>query len=200
MLYNQHNLDVAKIASTSDIKPEFASVYFTPTKTVATDSSRLLEVSTPDNVDPADFPTVGDAGALMAFPTGTDSFMVNARKLATIKLPKNKSLPVLNNVAIRAVSKSAVEFITNDLESADTKSIQQTHGTFPNYEQVFPTGKPLAEVTLNAELLAGLLENMGKLNKLHQVTIKVYEQNRPLVLEVSNDNQRARGLIMPMKS
>lgn len=200
MLYNQLNLDVAKIASTSDIKPEFASVYFTSTKTVATDSSRLLEMSTPNDADPADFLTVGDAGALLTLPEGVDSFMVNAKKLATIKLPKKMSLSVLNNVAIREVGKNSVEFITNDLESMDTKSIRLTDGNFPNYEQVFPTGKPLAELTLNAELLEGLLEVMGKLNKLHQVTIKVYEAHKPMVLEASNDNQRARGLLMPMKN
>ena len=47
MLYNKHNLAVAKFASqTKGLKPELEAVLFTNNKTVATDSTRLIEIST----------------------------------------------------------------------------------------------------------------------------------------------------------
>lgn len=44
-MYNKHNLEVYKFASTSPIKPELGCVAFFGNKTVATDSFRLVEVS-----------------------------------------------------------------------------------------------------------------------------------------------------------
>ena len=47
-MYTKLNLLPAKIASTSDIKPALTMVMFDGARTVATDSFRLLEVSTVD--------------------------------------------------------------------------------------------------------------------------------------------------------
>lgn len=52
-MYNHNNLLPAKIASKSSIKPEMQSVAFYGNRTIATDTFRLLEVSTPFS-DPAE--------------------------------------------------------------------------------------------------------------------------------------------------
>lgn len=195
MLYNQLNLDVGKIASKSEIKPEFACVYFTKQKTVATDSYRLLEVTVPEDCDAEDFPN-----ALTELPEDIPGFLVPAKNLATIKLPKNKKLQILNNLAIRSITKNTVELLTNNLETANTTCINTVDGQYPDYEKIIPKDTPLAEVTVNANLLAELLEVMAKTNELHEVTIKLYGKNKPILLEASNDSQNARGVFMPKKS
>ena len=47
MLYNKHNLEVAKIASKTTTREELTGVLFTKDKTVASDTFRLLEITTP---------------------------------------------------------------------------------------------------------------------------------------------------------
>ena len=197
MLYNQNNLNVAKFASKSDIRPVFASVLVTPTKTVATDCTRLLEVSTVANQDASDFPD-----ALTALPEGTDSVLVNAKTLLAIKLPKKMSIKVLESVAIKAIDKNTVDFVTNSLETKQAHSIRRVDDQFPDYKQVIPTGPPVTNIDINATLLAELLEVMGKLNKAGSVTIECHGANKPLVLKAvsSNGDQTALGLIMPLNN
>ena len=194
MLYNQNNLNVAKMASVSDIKLALASVLFTKEKTVATDSFRLLEITTPKNLNVEDFPKVDGASAMRGF----QPFMVSAKALKEIKIPKKAKLPIMESVAIKHVDNNRVEFLTTNGESADIKNIKRTNGQFPDYERIFPTEKPLAEVELNGELLAELLEVMSKLDVAQRVKIKVYAPNKPVVLEAGNDNQKGRGMVIPM--
>ena len=193
MLYNEHNLAVAKIASKSEIREELAGVYFTKDKTTATDSFRLLEVSTPE-FDPKDYPQVEGASAMR----GIQPFIVNAKMLREIKLPKKTSLPILKNVAIKHLHDNRVEFLTTNLESAEIKNVRRINATFPNYEQIFPTGEPVAEIQVNGEYLAELVAIMAKLDPTSAVNIKFYADNKPVVFEAGTA-QKGRGLLMPLR-
>lgn len=194
MLYNQNNLNCAKIASKREIKPELASVFFTKDKTVATDGVRLLEVGVPSNVNVAEWVKVDGITAMR----GCKPFMVNAKMLADkVKLPKRASLPILECATISHIADGHfVEFITTDLETTSRNRVAKVEGNFPNYEQVFPTGEPVAEITINAESLAGLLEVMGKLE--NKVKISFYGKNKAMVLGCKDSKQVARGMMMGM--
>ncbi len=192
MIYNKHNLDIAKIAH-KDRDP-ISGVMFSPDKTVATDGFRLIEVSTP-NIDPSDFPVIDGAVAVKE----CDSFIVNAKTLKEIKITKVKNVGIVNNVAIKEIADDRVDFMTTDLETNKVTTARKIKGDFPDYEQIVPKEDPIAEITLNGEYLAEMLSIMAKLGgNENAVKIKFYGEGRPLLLE-SGDLQKARGLIMPHK-
>lgn len=191
MLYNKNNLSCAKIASKDSFKPELSSVFFTKEKTVATDSFRLLEVSVSSNVEPVEFP---DAMR------GITPFLVDARGVSKIKIPKHKTLTALDYVAIKHIDKTGVTFLTVDDDLAqNTITARVIDGKFPDYGNLFPVGAPKAEVTLNGKYLAELLEIMAGIGELNKVTIKLYGGEKPVALFAEGSNQKARGLIMPIR-
>ena len=196
MLYNKHNLSVIRISSKNEARPELAGVFFTKEKTVATDSIRLLEVSTPTDVKAQDFSQVGGVSAML----GVKPFIVNAKRLKEIKIPSNKSLPILQHIAIKHLHDDRVEFLTTNSESVDIKSIPRVDATFPDYEKIFPTEKPKIEIDINGEMFGELLEIMAKMNTQGKVTIKIYGSDKPIVIEGGNTNQKARGMQMLLRS
>lgn len=196
MLYNAKNLSVAKMASKSTAtRPELTGVYFKRDRTVATDGVCLLEMTTPTGLDIADWPKVKGITAMR----GCSPFIVKASMLAErVKLPKKASLPILECAAISHIADGHfVEFITTDLETTNRNRIAQIDGTFPDYEKIFPTGEPVAEITVNAEAFAGLLTVMSKLK--NKVKISFHSKDKPLVLWCEDNQQQARGLMMGMK-
>jgi DNA polymerase III sliding clamp (beta) subunit (PCNA family) len=74
-MYNKLNLDVAKFASKSTLKPELASVAFYGNKTVASDSFRLVEVG-----------ASGEA---------SDAVLINAKDLSkTVKISSKEKIDI----------------------------------------------------------------------------------------------------------
>lgn len=201
MLYNAINLKVAKIASKKATKPEITGVYFGKDKTVATDSFILCEVSTPTDRNLEDFPTIPGSEAMEA--GKFKPFIVASSGIAGIKIPAGKqikTLPILANTAIKAINENTVEFITTDLDNTDVKRVQKIDGDFPDYEPLWPAGEPLAEISVNAELLTSLLAVLGDLDKYnHTVNIKIYGDDKPAVLTAANLAQKGRAMIMPVK-
>jgi DNA polymerase III sliding clamp (beta) subunit (PCNA family) len=196
MLYNNLNLEVAKIASKSETRPEISGVLFRKDRTVATDSFRLLEIGTSAEIKPEDFPVVDGAKAMR----GCKPFIVPARGLKDIKVPKNKNLPIVNNVAIKYVDDKRVEFLTTDLETAHITTARKVEGQFPEYEGIFPTGQSMVEVIINGDYLAELLTIIGKLGGAQkQVKIKVYGPEKPVMLEAGDNNQKGRAMLMPIR-
>ena len=194
MLYNQNCLNVAKIASKSEVRPELAGVFFTKDKVVATDSFKLLEMTTSKGYKVEDYPD-----AKHPVMKGFKPFIIPAKELSKVKIPKNKSLPVLENVAVSYVDDKRVDLMTTDLETADIKSFRRIDAKYPDYEKVFPTGEAKAEINISAEYLIRVLEVMGKVNNLGTIKIKFYSDQMPLVLEAKNDNQSARAMVMPLR-
>jgi len=197
MLYNKNNLAVAKIAAKDDnSRPEITGVFFTKDKTVATDSFRLIEVSVDETLKPQDFPVVNRKKALQNCPP----FIIPAEEVKKIKLPNNKNLPIVENLAIGGVYQEEVELITTNLESVEGRLVKRIQGRFPDYEWVFPQGKPKAEISVNGKFLEELLSILSNLDDVHAVKIKFYDNEKPLVLEAGNEKQKARALLMPLKN
>jgi DNA polymerase III sliding clamp (beta) subunit (PCNA family) len=194
MLYNQNNLNVARFAAKSGVRPELGSALFTKSKTVATDGIRLLEVSVPSGVEPSEWPKQDGLSAMR----GCEPFLADAKMVAErVRLPRKPSLPIFECAAIAHLDDSKVEFITSDLDSVSRSVIKRIDGKFPDYEQLFPAGAPVAEVMLNGKALVELLKTMSELDE--KVRIKFYGADKPVVLECEQvDRQRARGLMMPM--
>ena len=195
MLFNRNNLAVAKFAAKYGVRQEIAGVLFTKEKTCATDSFRLLEVSVDKNAKPKDFPE-----AMRGF----KPFIANAEWVREkLKIPANKiSLPVFNNVAVKHIEDNKITFL---LPTGNTEMmtmpvlVPRVSGKFPDYEAIFPTEEPVAEIVINGEFLSELLKTMSVFDYMHKVKIKFYSAEKPLVLEANNENQRSRGMIMLIK-
>ena len=192
MLYNHLNLSVAKIADSNSGRPELRSVFFTPNKTVATDSFRLIEVSTDTSINLKDFP---EANIMR----GCSPFMVEARDIKNIKLKPNKNLPILGYMALRHLDDKKVSFVLKpDVTATAEPTLHRIDSRFPDYGKMFPQVQPKAEVKVNAKYLSGLLDIMGEFNR-NEVTIKIYDENKPIVLEAGNVNQKGRAMVMPIR-
>src|SRR3990167_3970244 len=196
MLFNKNNLLVAKVASRGNgLKPVLESVFFTKDKTVATDSYKLIEMSVPADLKPECFVANNPKRKPLQ---GFRPFFLPARAVAGLKLPSKGALDEHNAMAILHRDEMKVEVA---LGSDEIRSIKPIIGEqFPDYERVFPTGKPLAEVKISAEHLGAVLDIMGKLAVMSEVRIKIYGANRPVVVEAGNDKQKARAMVMPMAS
>ena len=191
MLFNKYNLTVAKMASKSEIKPALASVMFTNTKTVATDGARLLEVSVDSELKLEQAPEVAGRKPMR----GVKPFLVPASKVKEIKLPVK---PVVAEAGVVSVLHRDDKRVELGVGMDDVITTVPVTDEFPQYEQIFPTGKPVLELAVNGRLLAEMLEMMAKLGSVERVNIQLYGGEKPIVLTASNGHQTARGLVMPM--
>lgn len=199
MLYNEHNLSVAKIASKELTREELSGVYFTKDKSVATDSFRLLEVSVSKEQTAESFAKLAKLRGESAL-LGMKPFIVPAKDVKEIKLPKDKSFTISNYAGVKHIDDKKVEFITATTEAANIKSMRRIVGKFPDYENLFPAGEPKAVVVVNGELLSELVEIMAKVGgATKSVKVKFYGPEKQIVLEAGTDTQRARGLLMPVR-
>ena len=196
MLYNNHNLAVAKFAAKDGIRQEIAGVLFTKEKTAATDSICLLEVSTDTALKVKDYPKVQSASAMRGF----KPFIVLAEWMNKIKLPSHRFLPALNSVAVKHIADSKVDFlISEEGTTAQILSIPRVSGKYPDYEKIFPKSKPKAHFMINGVKMAELLKVMAALPPLKGVEVFYYGKNKPIELRAHSDTQKSRGLIMLMK-
>lgn len=198
MLYNNLCLSVSKFAAKSQSRPELCGVFITPKKVAATDSFRLVEVSVPTNVKVENFPRYNNKSAMKGF----KPFIAPAQEFGKIKLPTKKmGLPELNCLAVSHLDDKMVEFFTSNLETGEIKVLRRIEGRYPDYEKVIPTGKPVAEVVINAEYVKEMADLMSKFGKLKDMVIKFYGQDKPVMFESKNPDtgQVARGLIMCLK-
>ena len=185
MIFNKHNMEVAKFASKGSSRPELQGIFITKDKTVATDSFRLLEVSTPKDKKPEDYKNAM---------RGMKPVIINAEYLKkNIKLKDDC-------IAIKHIDDNKIEV----LQTVDGQVLPKflpriTSGEFPEYNMIFPKNEARAEVLLDARLLSDLLEVMGKMNNTGQVRIKVYAKGQPLVIEGGSQNQPARAMLMGLK-
>jgi len=193
-IFNQNNLNCLKVASKNDSRsrPEFSGVLFKKDKTVATDGFSLIEMSTPvETVN--DYSVIQGKHAMQGF----KPFIADRKSLEAVKLPRKTptSLPVFSTFSISHRDNEKVEFmVPATLALQEGKVID---GTFPDYERLFPKGKPVIELTINADYLKNMLDVMGKLND--QITLKIYGSEKPVVLECSTSEQYSRSMIMPVR-
>ena len=192
-LYNQNNLAIAKIADKNKNRPEISGVLFEKNKTVATDSFRLIEMSTPKSLQVSDYPEVTGRKAIEV----SAPFIISAEVIKQLKIPKKSPVDILKTAAVLSVDGKTAEFITTDLTSTAITPAPITEGQYPDYKKIYPEGAPVAEVLINASYLSEVLDILGKLDEVSaRVRLKFYGKDKPLVLEASNSEQEARAMVM----
>ena len=190
MIYNEINLAVAKIADKHGHRPELRGVFFTNNRTVATDGFRLLEIYTPQDKNPENYPAVHGHSAMR----GIKPFIVDAEVL------KAKVKAGINGLAIKHVFDNRVEFLNTDGATADITVVPRIQADYPKYEDIYPKGEPKAEITINGQYLIDLLAVLSKLDKNKAVKLKFYGESKPLLLEAENGaTQEGYAMLMPIQ-
>lgn len=164
-------LRIGKLVSKSKVRHELTRVLVRDNKVVATDEFKLVEVTLP----------VSD-GANIAIP---------GKEIVKLK-PKDGSVQLF---AVPGAEKYMATFIhdggTIVIDAADGK-------TYPNYEKVFPTEDPVAEINVSAALLKDVVEFMSKVHDLEpenaKLHIEFFGKGRPIVFKM----QDVRAMLMPL--
>lgn len=195
---NKHNLALHTFTDKSYLRPVLGCVYVTDMCTVATDSYSLVRVSTPVFND-GDFPPVlqGKSNAVAFLLPG------DAAKKAEKNIPRKPELPILANVVscVSEDGKTASLHSAPNIESVDTVSVAIPGGTFPAYEQILPTEKPLARILLDASRLSAMAAYFEKHGDTDvKVMLEFHGENSALVLKSKTDEEQdILGLIMPCR-
>lgn len=201
--YNKHNLAVKSFASKSLVKPELNAVLFRKDRTVATDSFRLIEVTTPGT----EYPEFDDTKNTKA-PRG--DVLIPTHTLADVKMPaKVKTLPGCDQVTLEVSSKNdkSVDIVGRNIVDAKTtrNTIQVVDGVFPEYEDILTSAEKKArvEVKVNVRYLLDVARVIGAMKPdFGVVTMSIAKDTStfsPIIFTAEGgDKQKVRALIMPM--
>lgn len=144
-MYNKHNLAVAKIASKKTNKPALASVAFCGNKTVATDSFRLVEVTTCDEEE-AHAPVLVPAAKVSRLKLRKDSFV----ELSEVGTPIEDTFPDYAPILAEAEKRECVTVKVNAVLLYETlKVLADVGGVTPWVTISVPTGRGNYPLILN---------------------------------------------------
>ena len=195
MLYNKNNLNVSKIVSKNDIKPVLATVAFFKDKTVATDSYRLIEISTPRGQDIEEYPNT-DKNIIREIQD--KPILIAAKEVAKIKIKKHKELPVLEN-AVLTENERTNGLLTTDLNTVQNVASLKNTDDFPDYEQIFPKEEPIISVNVNPKMLAEVLQVLSGINTgLRGLRLEIHGNDNKIVIKAEGKEQTGRGIVMPI--
>lgn len=199
MLYNKFNLGIARFAAKDKIN-SLDSVFFKNDRTVATDRFVLVEMMTPNDIKPEEFPQVNGQSAMR----GIQPFLADGQgiRALALQLPTKNTLPIIQNTAIKHLDENHIEFMVNNLEigAGQTINVKRiTDNKFPDYEPLFPKSPAMVEISINGKMLGDVLEFLSKMNKIGEVKLKIYGENKAIMVEAKSENQSGRALIMPLK-
>jgi len=196
-MYNKNNLEIYKVASKDETKVILGGVYFTGDSTVATDSSLLMEVSVPkQNIE--DFPIVGEELVDVHEP-----FILEAKAVRDLikDIPKNSSLPILENIVVaKNKDKGVASLVTTDLSITNVHKVRKIIGEYPKHKQLFPEEEPAIKLRLDPQLLKKVAELYCKtLEAGSSIEIFVHKSiNKPIEFRAFNTEtkQEIKALLM----
>ena len=170
---------------------------------IATDGHRLGVIGHQTNHPGADYPCKGYCPAQPDEKLEPVIVPLDAVKEWAKSIPKAKTMAVLEHVAINVHATNAngtIEAFTTDLENVRQHNARKIDGKFPNYQNVIPSGNPVAYTHVNAEYLMQL----GKAFKDAGMPVISIQLNGPLSpMKFTGENldtgQKATAVLMPVK-
>jgi DNA polymerase III sliding clamp (beta) subunit (PCNA family) len=164
----------------------------------ATDGKRLARVDGDNAGDPARFPEIP---ALISAPNGASEALIPAKIFA--KACKDVNTRLAGSEERRALAvrlgKEVSTLATIDEDGGSlVRQPRNVEGRFPNTDAVLPTGKPVASITVDAALLAELLQVAAQFADQGYVTIDLFGKG-PARITGKNSSQNFTGLIMPVE-
>jgi len=193
---------VHSFAAKDEARPEITGVLLTPDGTMAaTDYYSLAEIKMKSMPKDDDFPLA--AGHKKPMPLSAP-VILPAKFVASIgqSISPSPSLPILSFAALNGIDENFAHFVTTDLETVQDQKTRIIDGKFPDYEKIFPQGKPVVEVTLNPEYLfqaAKLLTQFNKGRGVKRVKLSIYQPNEPVIMTSETNEHTAKVVLMPLR-
>ncbi|MGH9966887.1 MAG: hypothetical protein ACREBG_03500, partial [Pyrinomonadaceae bacterium] len=211
-MLNKFNLRIAQFASQEASRYTLTALLITSKATVATDGSSLVWVSVPSTKS-EDFPFANfPAGIPQPSDTFTP-FLLNADAAKAIEkvIPKESGLTILNHVAVSqekdAEGRLQTALCVTDLETPQVFRPRPVSGTFPPYENLFSSKKPLRRVAVSARYLARIAKFAAEFSARGEGMDALYisipqNEKDPIRFDCHRDNeeQGMSALLMPMRA
>lgn len=194
MIYNKANLDITNFASKDDTRPAaLRGVYLTKEASVATDSYRLIEVSTPD-INADDLPSIMPNNDIEGI------VPINAIKKASKNIKTNNELPILENVSSEVKGDSIV-LNSTDLETTDRVETRLIEEKYPEYKLIMPTDKPGYTIKVNPQYIKDVADYFIKHGAEKHMTIQLYNDDKSAVMFTGKTvaGQTIKALVMPIQ-
>lgn len=193
MHLNAQSLDAAKFASTHEKKGILTGLMIAKDRVAATDSFHMIEVKHPQFTDetPSGIRNDSETGV---FPAKS---AIHARK----NIPKGENLFALKKAFTYVDEKKNMTITTTDFMEEKTVESRLIDGVYPNYDQVFPKGEPIARIMVDAKFLQNMAAYFEAHGDSRSVLIQFYGETQPLVFKghTAVTIQDVRGLIMPKR-
>lgn len=206
MYLNRANLEIAALASTDASRLGLCSVRVEAGRTMATDGHALGIVATPA-LDPKDYPAVGgltetDAGFQPC------SIPVDTAKALLRAIPKRSHVPVLACAKVDVAASNAngvFRAVTTDLETTTPVEGRKIEASYPDVDQVVPSGKPAHTTAFDASLLGKVLTTavkMGLRGRTPTVTLAFYGKDGEGPVKITAETEAGQAVtfvVMPVR-
>lgn len=207
---NKFNFIISKFCDNSGRKPEISGVFINSKgegESVATDSYKLIRVSTEKGFKKEDYPIIQNEKPAENF----KSFILPKEKANDIvKLFKkeNKSLPILNNAVILKETENTIEIgkIDNELQGLNKIISQKIQGEYPDYQSIYNEDKKekYIEIMVNPKFLKEIVDFYSQFcdTSTPKLKIKISEkESNPVRFYAKRQSgQDAEALLMKIKN
>ncbi len=201
MLLDKKLTAVCTIASKEEGRPVLQAVKLANGKATATDGFRLLEIDLPkwDKYE-EELPTTGHEPL-----TNDEPYQILATELkkALDLIPTKTTLPILQHAwTAKGTRENTVKIISTNLETTNSPEFTLVEGNYPEVDKIKPQEAPVFEISVNAKLLAELLQAMVKAEPLaNTVKMSFYDPLKVVKLEAQDfDKRNIVGYIMPVRA
>jgi DNA polymerase III sliding clamp (beta) subunit (PCNA family) len=173
----------------------------------ATDGKTLMHARWVED-PPAEFPTVETCDP-SPVPGSRALIPIEAVSSLAKMPPKKPAKPILRNLAMdeKTLNGSAV-FAGTDLDSRERREVSTIEGTFPDYRPALAAPERSVKVSVNAEMLANILEAVVRAGELpkpyRRVTLEIPilengdTASRPVLIHAETPGTKVTGLVMPL--
>ena len=190
MIIDKNSLAGSILFSNNSCKTFEDYLHIEKNKTIITSGVLLIEIKNPDK-QPIDFPDISTLST--DEPINLPKKIVMKLQDAFTKKPKHLQFAILDK------KNGSIELTTVDGKS-HTLPVEDID--YPDMKKVYPEGKPLAEITLNFNLLKQIIEIIKKVSTNWEgITFKLYGQDKPVRFDFAdNGSPKVRGLICPIRT
>jgi len=204
MIYNKHNFSIHSLC---DKDRDYLGVHVTPEFTEVTNGHYLFRVSTPE-IDMDDVPEAPNhpriSPEMISKEDNICDFVIHKDSGKAIEnmIPNRHSyLPVLSNTWLGAnTNKEQVEFISTDLEIANSKIIRKAEGKYCNTDKIWSDKEIKVSLGFNPDLMLKLCQQLKKMD-IKYVKMDIRDENEAIELTGKSieTGQDIRALLMPKK-
>jgi hypothetical protein len=200
-VFNKHNFEIAKLASTEESRFTINGIYVTPGATYVTDGHLAVKVTAPA-VQPSLFPATDGIEAAEWF----SPFVLDRETaLKVAKAIPKKGGPSSQIVAIDTSTEvdSSATMAVNELVRQDIIRSQKLPSEFPDIEKILPDPNAARfTIAFSPALLLSLAQQIDKFcggMQVPTVVIRLYDAQKGVRFDADGIDQKLTAVLMPQR-